>query len=451
MNRVLRSSAFSLAFGYVALGMLAIALFAAPLWYVWRGAVEDGRAELLQEDREKLTSVFRDEGPSGLAAFINARVGMQIAGERFLLLTDSNLHPLAGNMPAWPSDLPEAPASQTARIRIGDHQIQAVIVQATLPGGYRLFVGRDLARFAPVETRFWYGLVAALATISIVGVLGGVLIRRMLMARIHSIDRTVLAIVNGDLGHRLATRSSGDELDTLSITINRMLDQIEQLVHGVRSVSDSIAHELRTPLAELRSRLEVIYLTRPPPDEAHAEVEAAVADVDRVIQTFNALLRLAEIDTGTRRAGFVAVDASKVVREAVEFYLPATEIKGVALSYREIGPMPVSGDPLLLTQAVGNLIDNALKYARNDGQITVDLARRGDGAVSIGVTDDGPGIPDAEKPQVIRRFYRGLGSADTPGVGLGLTLVDAVARLHGGVLELADNNPGLRAQLVLRF
>jgi signal transduction histidine kinase len=158
---------------------------------------------------------------------------------------------------------------------------------------------------------------------------------------------------------------------------------------------------------------------------------------------------LAEIDTGARRSGFVEVDIAKVLGDTAEFYQPVAELKGVALSCDMPATLVVSGDPLLLTQAVGNLIDNAIKFARERGAITVAAELRADGAIALTVADDGPGIADAEKPKVSERFYRGDTSRGTPGVGLGLSLVAAVAKLHRGVLELRDNHPGLRASLVL--
>jgi signal transduction histidine kinase len=449
MNRVIQSSAFTLAFGYVALGIVALFLFAAPLWYAWQVTIQDGRVELLQADAQRLAEVFRRDGPRGLTTFIETRVGLQIAGERILLLTDAARRPLAGNLAAWPDGVPIKPGVSTITMDIGGQTTQAVLVRAALPGGYNLLVGRDLARFAPLARRFWYGLAGAVAILSIVGVLGGFLIRRALLSRIHSIRRTVLAIMQGDLSHRLPSPHSGDELDTLSRTINGMLDQIEQLFHGIRDVSNAIAHDLRTPLAELRSRLEELALTRPSANETFAEIDAAVADVDRVIRIFNALLRLAEIDTGLRRSGFVAVDAAELASQAVELYLPAAELKGISLSFRDMGPMPVAADPLLLAQAVTNLIDNALKYARDGGNVVVEVLRRPEGAVEIAVVDDGPGISDAEKLKAPERFYRGDTSRGTPGVGLGLSLVAAVAKLHGGALLLADNHPGLRARMLI--
>ncbi len=448
MNKVRRSSAFALAFGYIAFGIVALVLFAAPLWYAWHVTIAAGRAEILQEDAQRLVTVFRHEGVDGLKAFMNARVGMQIANERILLLTDPQLRRLAGNLAAWPTGVSAKPGTYTVRVTLGGHAAYAVFVHALLPGGYNLLVGRDLARFVPLEMRFWYGLAGAVAILSIVGIVGGFLVRRVLLLRIDSIRHTVSAIMQGDLSHRLPTGDHADEFDTLSRTINRMLDQIEQLVDGIREVSNTIAHDLRTPLAELRARLEELSLVRPPTEETFAEIEAAVGDVDRVIGIFNALLRLAEIDSGLRRSGFVAVDAAEVAAAAAEFYLPAAELKAVTLSFRDNGPAPIAGDPLLLAQAVGNLIDNALKYTPNDGTIVVEAVRRADGVVEIAVSDNGPGITADEMPKATGRFYRGDASRGTPGVGLGLSIVEAVTRLHGGALNLSDNRSGLHARMV---
>jgi len=447
--KVPRSSALTLSVGYIGLGLTALALFAAPLWYAWRVTIQEGRNEILQSDALRLTEVFRREGAPGLISYINTRVGMQIAGERQLLLADAALKPLAGNLAAWPANVPAKAGTYTVRFELDNRMTDVAVVHALLAGGYHLLVGRDTARYAPLERRFWYALAGAVAILSVLGAFGGILIRRALMARIHGIRQTVSAIIQGDLSHRLPTHRSGDELNTLSRTINGMLDQIEQLIHGIRNVSNSIAHDLRTPLAELRSRLEVLALTKPSAEHTFAEIDAAVADVDGVIRIFNALLRLSEIDSGLRRSGFVPVDVAAVAAAAVEFYQPAAELRGTTLSLEIGGPAPIRGDPVLLAQALGNLIDNALKYTPGDGTITVAVRVGDGGSVEIVVADSGPGIPDTEKPKAVERFYRGDASRCTPGVGLGLSLVDAVARLHGSELKLEDNHPGLRARIVL--
>ena len=447
--KVPRSSALTLSVGYIGLGLAALALFAAPLWYAWRVTIQEGRNEILQSDALRLTEVFRREGPPGLISYINTRVGMQIAGERQLLLADAALKPLAGNLAAWPANVPAKAGTYTVRLELDNRTTDVAVVHAILAGGYHLLVGRDTARYAPLERRFWYALAGAVAILSVLGAFGGILIRRALMARIHGIRHAISAIIQGDLSHRLPTHRSGDELNTLSRTINGMLDQIEQLIHGIRNVSNSIAHDLRTPLAELRSRLEELALTKPSAEHTFAEIDAAVADVDGVIRIFNALLRLAEIDSGLRRSGFVLVDVAAVAAAAVEFYQPAAELRGTTLSLEIAGPAPVRGDPVLLAQALGNLIDNALKYTPSDGTIMVAVRVGDGGSVEIVVADGGPGIPDTEKPKAVERFYRGDASRCTPGVGLGLSLVAAVARLHGSELKLEDNHPGLRARIVL--
>jgi signal transduction histidine kinase len=220
-----------------------------------------------------------------------------------------------------------------------------------------------------------------------------------------------------------------------------------ELMQGVKNVSNTIAHDLRTPLGELRSRLEDLSVARPPADETFAGIDAGIADVDRVIGIFNALLRLAEIDSGARRSGFAPVDVAKVAGDAAAFYQPIAEDKGLALRFECPGELTAAGDAALLAQAIINLLENALKHA--NGTVAVSATQRRDGEIEIAVSDDGPGIPDEERPRVTERFYRCDASRGTPGVGLGLSLVAAIARLHGGALELSDNHPGLRAGLLL--
>src|SRR3984893_16171235 len=391
---MMRSSALSLALGYVALGLTALVLFAAPLWYAWQITIQDERAEILQADAQRLTDLYRRNGADALKSFIDARVGMQIVGERILLLTDASRPRRAGYLQEWPATVPAKAGDYYVRVQVSDHGNQNALVHVAMLGNYNLLVGRDNALFQPLQTRFWYGLTAAVAVLCIAGLLVGLITRRALLSRVNSIRQTVSAIMHGDLQHRLPTQQNDDELSTLTRTINGMLEQIELLVHGVRNVSNSIAHDLRTPLAELRSRLAEFALIRPPPEQTYAESDGAVADVDRVIRIFDALLRLAEIDAGLRRSGFVALDLADLAANAVEFYAPAAELKNIDLAFRSDGPLSVSGDPILLAQALGNLIDNALKYAPENGSIVVAACKRGDGSAEISVTDDGPGIVD---------------------------------------------------------
>jgi signal transduction histidine kinase len=450
MNRLIRSSPVVWALGYLALGLAALVAFAVLLWYAWNVSIFSGREEILRDDAQRMTGVFAREGVEGLTAHINARLRLHIAGERTLLLTDSAYRPLAGNLSAWPQETPAESGTHAVMVdRLAGQPTHTLLLRTTLPGGYHLLVGRDLALFLPLERRFAWGLTAAVTFLFVVGVAGALLIRRQLLARVQGMRQTVSAIMGGDLHRRLTAAGSGDELDTLSQTINGMLDHIEHLIRGISDVSNSIAHDLRTPLAELRSRLEELALTRPEPAATFTEIDAAVADVDRVMRIFNALLRLAEIDTGARRSGFVQVDAARVAAEVVEFYEPAAEQKGVAFSFQAAGAAAVAGDPVLLAQALSNLIDNSLKCVPERGAIRVSVGKRTDGSVEIEVADNGPGIAAADRSKATERFFRGDASRGTPGVGLGLSIVDAVAKLHGGVLQLLDNHPGLRALMVL--
>ncbi|HDR9020344.1 TPA: hybrid sensor histidine kinase/response regulator [Burkholderia vietnamiensis] len=232
-------------------------------------------------------------------------------------------------------------------------------------------------------------------------------------------------------------------------------DALIEVLNGVRNVSNAIAHDLRTPLTELRSRLEVLLLglRKKGDEDTLGQLEVAMTDVDRVIGIFNALLRLAEIDAGVRRSGFVKSDVVTILSDAVEFYQPVAELRGISLTLLLCSETEVLAevDPLLLAQAIGNLIDNALKYAQDNGEVEVSLCEHDD-RIEVTVSDDGPGIPFAERSKVTERFYRGDRSRGTPGVGLGLALVKAVATLHHGFLEFADNEPGLAATMtILRF
>jgi len=449
MIRLLRFSAFNLALGYIALSIAVLTLFATPLGMAWREGIDEARSAYLQQDVQRLTDIFGRQGVQGLIAAVDRYLDMPFVPERTILFADAALSRIAGNLAAWPSELPASPGTHELSIDRGGSLMQVVVIHAILPGGNHLLLGREISRFRKLEILFRYGFAGAAVAILLLGWLGGTLIRHVLLSEVQGVSQTASAIVEGDLSRRLPTNGGRDELDMLAQTVNRMLDQIEQLVHGVRNVSNAIAHDLRTPLAELRSRLEELSVTRPSPGETFAEIETAVADVDRVIGIFNALLRLAEIDTGARRSGFVQVDAAKIASEAAEFYQPVAELKWVTLTFASSGDLTAAGDPLLLAQAIGNLIDNALKYAQERGTIAVQAIRRPDGAIEVSVSDDGPGIPDDEKPKVTTRFYRGDASRGTPGVGLGLSLVAAVAKLHGGVLELTDNHPGLRATLLM--
>lgn len=450
MTRRLRFSARSVAISYVVVSLVVLVAFATPLWYAWRKTVEEGSHRILQVEMNRLSRIFDKQGIAALASVIDVDVGTHPnAGDKLILLTDASRARLAGNLPAWPDNVSDSRVKDALPIDVAGRTLSVALVQMSLPGGYHLLVADDVGKYESLERLFEYDLVASAGIVLMLGFIGGVLIRRSLLSNVHDINRTASAIMQGNLSHRLPAYAGEGELNTLVETENRMLDQIEHLVGGIKNVANAIAHDLRTPLAELRSRLEELSLTRPAPEQTFAEIESAIADVDRVLSIFSALMRLAEIDTGARRSGFVELDASRITGEVAEFYQPVAEVQGRTLSFASSGPLLLAGDSLLLAQAIGNLIDNALKYAPGGGAILVEASRSPDGAVEITVSDDGPGIRDEEKRKVLERFYRGDASRGMPGAGLGLSLVVAVAKLHGGGLRLEDNDPGLRATLTL--
>ncbi|TYQ18871.1 UNVERIFIED_ORG: hypothetical protein JN05_02060 [Zoogloea ramigera] len=441
-------SARTIAIGYAAISLLVLAMFAGPLWWAWNTNIEQVRTELLQADSRRMCNLFARNGAFALAAAIDSQVmGTNDGVRKIILFTAPNGVKLAGNLPQWPANLPRVDGSSSATIEVDGMPRRIEMVQVTLKDGHRLLVASNLNRFDVLEHLFIYGLLGCAIAVLLVAALGGMMIRRALLSRVQNISQTTSAIIEGQLSRRLEEPGDGDELQLLTQTVNRMLDQIEHLVTGVQDVSNAIAHDLRTPLSELRARLEELSVGRPSDEETYAEIDAAINDVDRVMSIFNALLRLAEIDSGSRRGGFVDVDLARLGAEVAEFYLPVAELKDIALSFTPNGNLSTVGDPVLLAQALGNLVENALKYAPENGVIAITARRLADETLELVVADNGPGVAEDERPKVIERFYRGDASRGTPGVGLGLSVVSAVARLHGGRLALADNLPGLRATL----
>ncbi len=302
------------------------------LW--WRTTIYLDREidAVILADGQAIADRFRDFGLPGAIETINERVGHAGDEHAIYLLVDPTLRPVAGNLQAWPLAVGSAPGWYQINL-VRDNKIYAAqSLFARLPDGFRLLVARDVqdrleVRSLIVDSLTWAslgGLVLAIA--------GGLFVRRAVLRRLETINRTASAIVQGDFTRRVPTQGSSDEFDQLSRTINTMLDQIERLVEGVRNASNVVAHDLRTPLAELRARLETLLRARPPAEQAYEEIRTAVTDIDRIVGVFNALLRLAEIDLGSRRSGFRQVDLTSIATELLELYEPLAEDKDTALT-----------------------------------------------------------------------------------------------------------------------
>ncbi|QDO98731.1 HAMP domain-containing protein [Ferrovibrio terrae] len=449
MPKLLRSTATRLALVFAILFMVAAMLLAGLLWWTTTGYLDRETDAVIAADTRAIGDRLSDFGLAGAVQTMNERIAADADNRGIYLLTDPRLRPLGGNVDAWPLKVGPRPGWYEIELVHRDRLHVARLLHVTLPGNFQLLVGRDVQDRVEMRNLFLRGLVWAGVAALTFAFFGAWLIRRAVERRIEGINRTALAIVQGDLARRVPLRDADDEFDQLVATINRMLDQIQQLIEGVRNVSNAIAHDLRTPLAETRARLEGLLRQPAGMDVSLDGIAAAIADIDRLIGVFNALLRLAELETGLRRAGFASVDVPALLDDAAELYSPAADAKGLDLvSHADTG-LVLNGDRQLLAQAIGNLLDNAVKYTPAGGRIDVRAEVGTDGRILISVADSGPGIPEAERTRAVQRFYRGDASRHAEGVGLGLSLVEAVARLHGGELRLDGNNPGLRAVLAL--
>jgi signal transduction histidine kinase len=442
--RLVRSSAFRLALGYVALfAVSAIILLAFVYWltttYMQRQADETIEAEI-----EGLAERYRMGGLAGLTASIRARLDRTPQGSSIYLLTDAGGAPLVGNLSRWPPVASEGNEFFDFELITGPgeppHRARAK--PFVLLGGFKLLVGRDLVELDSMRSLLLRTMAWGLALILALALLGSVVVGRSRIRRITKIDEVIGEVMAGDLSRRIPLEGTSDDIEDLSSNLNRMLGELSNLVEGVRRVSDGIAHDLRTPLARLKTRLE--RLRRGRPDE---EIGEAIEEADRLLATFGAVLRIARIESGGR-IPFADVDLTSLIDDVAELYRPLIEEKGARLSLRSAPSVSVRGDRDMLFQAVANLVDNAIKHTPAGGRIEIALAP-GEGGAAITVEDDGPGIPAEEREKVKERFYRLDRSRSTPGSGLGLSLVSAVAARHGGELRLLDGEPGLRAVLFL--
>lgn len=446
--RALRSAAIRAAlvpgaiFGASAL-ILFVFLYWAAIGYIERGLDRD-----ISTGVRALTDRFAANGADNLIATIRARRNQVIFGERLYLIADGAYQVHAGTVAEWPAEA-RALGWHDITLQVGARIAPIRLFHTELSPDLRLAVGRDASDRLELRAIAINALLVALALMVLSAIAGGMILRRMFQRRIEAIDQISRRIVTGDMTGRALVTGSGDVLDLLGQSLNRMLDQIDVLMASARDLSNAIAHDLRTPLARVRGRLEAIVRDPNFEPERAEHVQHAIAHIDGVIEVFNAILRIAEIDAGARPRAFSRVNLRSVVSDLAELYEAVVHERAIRFDLDAGGQIHVQGDRQMLSQALANLLDNAIKFTPDGGRVTVGIATDRTSA-QITIEDSGPGIPDAEKSRVTERFYRAERSRATPGSGLGLALVEAVARLHGGALRLGDNSPtGLRAVLEL--
>lgn len=448
--RVLNSGAFRLALLFAALFAVgAMTLVAAVTIAVNRYANETTTTALIDEST-LLRGEAQVRGPDALGELILRRERIVHAHQFLYLLRDPAGRVVAGDLPAalakvgWrevrapePSE-PDEPSDGLSIVRT---------FGVRLADGSLLVVGRDTSDLA--ELSDWLRLVTIWSGfgITMLAVGGGLLIARVFLQRLDRVNQSLQEIMDGRLDQRVPAIGMGEEFDRLADNLNLMLNRNQSLMEGLRQVSTDIAHDLRTPLGRLRQHLDGMReITQPAALES--AIDDALAQVDDVLTTFHALLRIGQIEGGAGRARFGPVDLSAVMERVRLAYETAVEDGGKILDSKIKPNLVVNGDPQLLTQLFANLVENALRHAGEKAHITMSLSRVGEAVCAV-VADDGPGVPQDERRRVLNRFYRLDTSRSTPGSGLGLALVAAVAELHGATLTLLDNGPGLAVELRL--
>ncbi|ACL60324.1 sensor histidine kinase [Methylobacterium nodulans] len=452
LGTLFRTTAFKLSLAYL-LVFAAFAFFA--LGYVaWnaRQVLDDQIVSTIEAEISGLSEQYAAGGIRRLVSVVERRA-REPGASLYLVTTPAGEH-VVGNVESLPPGLLAEPGqTETAygRGTDGDRLDHRAIVRIfTLPGGFRLLVGRDVEERDRLRAVIARAFAWSLMLVVGLGFVGSLFIAQRVLKRVDAMTEITRGIMAGDLDGRLTLAGTGDELDRLAQNLNAMLDRIGELMQGLREVSDNIAHDLKTPLTRLRNKADEALRTGHDAETLRAALEANIEESDNLIRVFNALLMIARLEAGGTRETLADFDAGAVALEVAELYEAVAEERGVALRTDIASGLTVHGSRELIGQAVANLIDNALKYGAEAAEPTVTIeARRVGEAVRLTVSDRGPGIPQAERGRVLERFVRLETARSRPGFGLGLSLVNAVARLHQGAFLLEDNGPGLRATLAL--
>ena len=445
---VLRSASVRLAAVYAVLFGLSAVVFMLFLWWATAGLLERQVETAIHSDAQALAERWQEGGLPALALTIGERLDQDVDDASIYLLVDSQGHRLAGNLERWPKPVVSTGFWYELPISRAGSKGLAEMHAYPLPGGDSLLIGRDIRGRDMLRRLLGQTLLYALLMVGALSTLGAIVVRNLFHRMVSNVAGTASRIAAGDLAQRVPLVGNGDEFDQVALTINDMLDRIARLMDGVRQVSNSIAHDLRTPITRARAELEDALRHTDDPDALRQAVERGVDDLDGITKVFEALLRISEIEAGARRSAFAVFDLVPLLAGLGEFYAALAEDRGLVLAVEVPASLMLRGDRALLQQAVANLLDNALKFSPEGSIVRLEAARR-DSRIVIRVVDQGPGIPEADRARAPERFFRGETARNTPGSGLGLALVQAVMQLHGGELRLADAAPGLSATLSL--
>jgi signal transduction histidine kinase len=444
MFRLFRSSAFRLTLIYmVTFGASVTAL----LIFVYNAIISDMQEDLKHSIGIQMADLSRKltvSGPAETGASIQHMLEKDEEKTLVLMLIDHNWKVIAGNLEMWPGG--KTNVSTWITFPIGKAQAssltpRAIAMNATLPGGYILLVGRKMADIEHVHEIIVEVLYICFGIMFVLAAVGGMLISYTIHRRIEAVNQAFRRVAAGALLTRVRVTGTGDEFDHLAVHLNQTLNRICELIDGVRDISYNVAHDLRTPLNRLRHRLESLLASSMTKDQTE-QVRLSIAEIDALVATFNAILRIAQAELGAGVEQFGDFNLSEVVADVVDLYRPVAEEKSQQVSVEIAPDATLHGDRHLITQAVANVLDNAIKYTPKGGHIAVTLAVA-ENTIELKLADDGPGIPEAFHSRVTEKFFRLEQSRSSPGNGLGLSLVSAAIKLHKGELSFMSNDPGL--------
>ena len=451
-RKLLNTSVFRLSLVYALLFSTVAAGALGFIYWMAKGQMEQQTDARLQLETHALLEMYRTLPIDRFTTVISMRNSEN--GSRYMVarLIHTSQHDFAKDIEFEPVN--NNPTQGVATLPfseiIGEKRRTepARLMLSILTGGYQLLVVTDLKEQHTLLDRLLQTVIGAIGIIFALAFAGGVVMNRHVQHRINAVGKTANEIISGDLSRRMPVTGRNDEFDSLSHVLNTMLTRIEQLMQSMREVTDNLAHDLRNPLNRLRNRLEASQYHPNEPADYPQLIQDTIQDVDELIKTFNALLSIAQVESSSQRRDWAEVDLSTLTEELADMYTAVAEEENLTLSYHADADLHIHGNRQLLAQAITNLLDNAVKYTQTGGAIQLEAFRQ-NGHITISVSDNGEGIPAEQREQVFKRFTRLDNARSTPGNGLGLSLVKAVAELHGATVQLQDNQPGLKASLIM--